>query len=47
MSFTESNIVEQMILKALLSRGGGSGGALVLREGPPGWGGSLGDGSDG
>ncbi|MBI5818277.1 MAG: type I restriction endonuclease subunit R [Verrucomicrobia bacterium] len=42
MSFNESNTVERMILEALSSHGGGSGGALVLRESPPGWGGSLG-----
>jgi type I restriction enzyme R subunit len=42
MSFTESNTVEQMILDALSSPSGGTGGALVLREDPPGWGGSLG-----
>jgi type I restriction enzyme R subunit len=42
MSFTESNTVERMILEALSSRSSGSGGALVLRELPPGWGGSLG-----
>ena len=38
MSFTESNTVERMILEALSSRSGGSGGALVLRDSPPGWG---------
>ena len=38
MSFTESSPVEQMILDALSSRRGGSGGALALREDPPGWG---------
>jgi type I restriction enzyme R subunit len=42
MSFTESNTVEQMILNVLSSHTGGSGGALVLREDPPGWGDSLG-----
>jgi type I restriction enzyme R subunit len=42
MSFTESNTVERMILEALSSPSGGGGGALVLRELPPGWGGSLG-----
>ena len=40
MSFTETNTVEQMILDALSSR---SGGPLVLREAPPGWGESRGD----
>lgn len=39
MSFTESNTVEQMVLDALSSR---SGGALLVREDAPGWGGSLG-----
>jgi hypothetical protein len=38
MSFTESNTVERMILAALSSRSSESGGALVLREDPPGWG---------
>jgi type I restriction enzyme R subunit len=42
MSFTESSTVEQMILNVLSSRSGGTGGALILREDPPGWGGSLG-----
>ena len=42
MSFTESNTVEQMILNVLSSRSSGKSGALVLREDPPGWGGSLG-----
>lgn len=42
MSFNESNTVEQMILDALSSRSGGSGGALVVHEDAPGWGGSLG-----
>ena len=40
MSFSESNTVEQMILDALSSRSSGTGGALVLREDPPGCGGS-------
>jgi type I restriction enzyme R subunit len=40
--FTEANTVERMILEALSSRSSGSGGSLVLREDPPGWGGSLG-----
>jgi hypothetical protein len=39
--FTESNTVEQMILDALSSHNSGSGGALVLREDPPGCGDSL------
>jgi type I restriction enzyme R subunit len=42
MTFTESNTVEQMILDAVSPRGIDSGGALVLREDPPGWGDSLG-----
>ena len=42
MSFNESNTVELMILNALSSRSGGSSGALILREDPPGWCGSLG-----
>ena len=43
MSFTESNTVEQMILDAARSLGGGAG-SSVLREDPPaGWGGSLGE----
>lgn len=42
MTFTESNTVEQMILDTLSSRGGGSGGALAVREVHPSSGGSLG-----
>ena len=42
MNFNESNTVEQVILDALSSHGSGSGGAWVLHEDPPGWGGSLG-----
>ena len=38
MTLTESNTVEQMVLDALSHRSGGSGGALVLREDPAGWG---------
>jgi len=40
MSFNEANTVEQMILDALASRD--PGGPLILRDGPPGWGPSLG-----
>jgi GTPase involved in cell partitioning and DNA repair len=42
MSFNESNTVEQMILDALCSCSGGSGGALAMREDHSGSGGSLG-----
>lgn len=43
MTFTESNTVEQMILDAATSLGGGASGS-VLREYPlAGWSGSLGD----
>ena len=42
MNFNEANTVEQMIIEALSPRGIDSGGALVLREDPPGWGDSLG-----
>jgi hypothetical protein len=45
MSFTESNTVEQMILDALCSRSGGSGGAFAVREDHSGSGGSFGGGS--
>jgi hypothetical protein len=45
MTFTEFYTVEQMILKALCSRSGGSGGALAVREDHSGSGGSLGGGS--
>ena len=41
MSLNESDTVERMILEALSSSSAGSGGALVLRELPPAWGGSL------
>jgi type I restriction enzyme R subunit len=40
MSFTESNTVEQMILDAIAPRNTAE--PFVLREGPPGWGQSLG-----
>ena len=40
--FTESSTVEQMVLDALSSRSGGSGGPSVLFEEPTGWRGSLG-----
>jgi hypothetical protein len=44
MSLTESNTVERMILQVCSSGSSASGSALVLRESPPGWGGSLGSG---
>jgi type I restriction enzyme R subunit len=41
--FTESNTVEQMIIDAATSLGGGKG-SFVMRDNPPaGWGGSLGE----
>ena len=38
MSFTESNTVEQMILDAATSLGGGAGGSVVREDPPAGWG---------